>query len=130
MVLAPESYAARLTRALEREGSTVGLTVQQQAEVAGASFTFNAESFNPAEAATLQRELLGELPDGVELRDVTVDEKHDESCRGAELYSPAHHFSWRVSAEAGGPLTGLLEMHRRASSQENVRVEPVRLILG
>lgn len=130
VVLAPEGYAARLARALEREGSTVGLAVERQAEVAGASFAFTAESFNPAEAKTLQAELLDGLPEGVELRDVEVEEQRDESGRGAELYSPVHHYTWRLSAEAVGPLTGILEMHRRARNREGASAEPVRLVLG
>lgn len=130
VVLAPEGYAGRLVRAIEREGGTVGLSAQRQEEVAGATFTFAAESFNPDEAKALRLQLLEGLPEGVELRDVQVDEERDESRKGSELYAPVHHYTWHLSAEAVGPLPGILEMHRRASALEGATAEPVRLILG
>lgn len=129
VVLAPSGYAARLVRALEREGGSVGLIAERQAEIAGATFAFSAESFNPDEAKALQRELLEGLPEGVELRDLQVDEKRDPSSRGTELYAPAHHYVFRLAAEAVGPLPGILEMHRRASTLDGATAEPVRLIL-
>ncbi|HPC84373.1 MAG TPA: hypothetical protein P5234_13650 [Thermoanaerobaculaceae bacterium] len=130
VVLAPATYAARLVRALEREGGTVGLAVRHQAEVAGARFAFRAETFNPDTAKELRTALLEGLPEGLELRDVQVEELRDETLRGAELYTPAHHYAWRVSGEAVGPLTAILEMHRRASSLDAATAEAVHLILG
>lgn len=129
VVLAPAGYAARLVRALEREGGSVGLVAERQAEIAGATFAFTAESFNPADAGRLRRELLEGLPEGVELRDVDVDEQLDPSSRGAELYAPVHHYVFRLAAEAVGSLPGILEMHRRASSLEGASAEPVHLLL-
>ncbi|MEP0775697.1 MAG: hypothetical protein HRF46_15225 [Acidobacteriota bacterium] len=126
-IYASTATAGELVRALAARGQEVGLTVVNQSEVLGASFSFEAKTASPEIAQAIRGQVLAALPEGVEAVGVTISETHHPESRGAELYAPEHAFEFRAAGGFRGPFPGVVELHRRARSFEHITVSPLTL---
>ena len=125
LVLAPAAVAAELAAAIARTGGDVELRVDRHREVTAASFSFAAEAFSPEIAARIEEALHQALPPAVAIEAFDEQERDDGGARGAELYAPTHHYTYRARGRVAGELTGVIEMHRRAELLEFVKAEPI-----
>jgi hypothetical protein len=123
LLLAPATTAAGLTAAIRSHGESVGLRVVGIREVGRARLAVAIETFSVEVARRFRDELLASLPDGVVVEDLEQAEESDASAKGAELYSPAHDYTFKASGRFAGTLPGVLEMQRRAKALELVTVE-------
>ena len=126
-VLAPGTVADALVEALELGGAALGLRVEDHHPVASASFRFAAEVFS-RDVSSAIRAILKALPAGVRFEEhaESEDESHT-GAKGVELYTPVHHYAYRVKGKPVGPLGGILEVRRRLGEVEAVALEPLHV---
>ncbi len=127
LVFAPESLARALVAALQGSSGESGLAVADLREIAAARLRFSAAAFSEGSAREIRERFLAGPPPGVVAEGVTETEEYDPAARGAELYTPEHAYTYRVSGAFSGPLPGVLEMQRRARDLDFVHVKPLEL---
>ncbi len=125
-ILLPADQADSLGESLGRGGAALGLRVTDRHPVARASFAFAAEAFS-REVSAAVRAVCRTLPAGVHFEAHAESEEARAENAGVELYTPVHHYAYRVRATAAGPLGGILDVRRRLGEIEAVVVEPLRL---
>jgi hypothetical protein len=127
LLFAPLTLAQEFIAALRARGEEAGLTLESIHEVVRATMPFSAEAFSPDIAERIRKELLLDLPPGVEAANLEESEERDPSARAAELYTPEHAYVYRVAAAFSGPLPGVVEMQRRARELPFVKEKPLEL---
>lgn len=127
LLFAPLTLAQEFIAALRARGEEAGLTLESIHEVVRATMPFSAEAFSPDIAERIRKELLLDLPPGVEAANLEESEERDPSARAAELYTPEHAYVYRVAGAFSGPLPGVLEMQRRARELPFVKEKPLEL---
>ncbi|MCS7182074.1 MAG: hypothetical protein NZ869_03050 [Thermoanaerobaculum sp.] len=126
-LLVKSQLAERLAAALGETHEELKVQLQERLPVRELAFHVEARVFSPELAAALQEKLFAHLPEGVEVRDKNESQSQDTAARGAELYAPVHHFDYRVSCTFAGTVEGILDLHRRLSGTDFVKVSPLRV---
>jgi len=122
LVFAHPPTADLLVAALADVGPEVDLRLHSRYAVTGGRFEVKVEAFNPDVATRIRQALFESLPAGTSVAALDdAEERHPES-RGAELYAPAHSYTYRATATLTGPLLPTLEMYRRARDLDFVKV--------
>lgn len=130
VLLAPEPLAGALLAAIDERGAAAGISIEHRRLVRGAHVAFEAQGFTEARVAELRAALFDALPEGVTIADrVEREERHPE-VKGVELYDRLHAYTYRAAGRAVGPLTGVLEMRRRARVLDGVTVGALHLEVG
>ena len=111
---------------LEAALAGVGLRIVDRHPVERASFHFAAEAFS-REVSTSIRGALAGLAAGVHFEQHSEHEEEHQEHKGVELYTPVHHYTYRVQGALAGPLAGVLEVRRRLADIEAVALEPLHL---
>lgn len=127
VVFAPGTVAEELVESLMTVGHEVGLHLASYREIQEARLAFTVELFSKELAIRVRDQLHDSLPEGVTVRGFEEEEDLDPQARGAELYAPEHHYTYRASGTLVGPFPGIAEMQRRARSLEFVEAQPMEL---
>jgi len=125
--LAPAEIAGPLAEALAQRGAEVGLRLERQRVVTAVSFRFRAEVFSRELAAEIRAALIGSLPEGVRVEDLSEAEERHPEARGPEPFAPFHDYIYRASGRIAGPVPGVLEVRRRSIMQDFVETGSLRL---
>lgn len=120
LLYGPRPVIVELARGLREWGAPAGLTVTHVREIRRASFPFRGESFSRDVAGRIHAAMATSLPQGVVNTDMREDEETRPGAAGTELYAPDHGYCYRLEGVCSGPLTGVLEMHRRAAELQFV----------
>ncbi len=127
LVFASGGLLQALVSAVGEHGPEAGLRLERVEEVLRGRLRFSAEAFSREVAETIRKAFLAALPPGVAGEGIDEHEEIDRAAGGAELYSPEHAFTYRVRGAFVGPLPGVIEMQRRASTLEFVTARPLEL---
>jgi hypothetical protein len=127
VLLVPEPLAVAVADAVAERGGATGLAVERRRLVRAAHFTFEAEAFTTARAVELRAALFDTLPEGVTIADPVAQEERHPEVKGVELYAPLHAYTFRAGGRVRGPLPGVLEMRRRATTMDGVTVGALHL---
>lgn len=118
-------------QAVQQNKEKTGMKIKSTKKIKSASFTFAYEFFNEA-LALKAKELLSQLPEGVELINYSPYEKKDEAARGVEAYAPLHDFTSRAKGTFQGAFEGIMKLYldiKRSKFSESVICDDVRLEL-
>jgi len=122
----PRELAEGVVEAVKATAA-VGLEPGTMVEVDYAELDFDYRCFSREAGATLRRVVEEDLPPGVRLEGYEVEEKSDESARGIELYSPAHHYTLKGKGCYVGSVAGVFTLAERLRDQDFVHPGKVRL---
>lgn len=100
--------------------------------ISGGWFNFSFEMYNRDSAAET-REILGALPQGVNLEDYFPIEEQDISATGVEGYAPLHDYLFRGRGKLSGSFAGLMDIYlkiKRSEVCESIVCSEVHLEFG
>lgn len=103
--------------AVNRAPEKYGFEIVKMDRISRGYFHFKFYTAHRKSATGIKR-LLSRLPAGVKLVDFEPKEVIRPDAKGAELYSPVHHFVYRGKGVAEGDAAGIYELHRRMEDNE------------
>ena len=118
-----------LSRYAKRIAAGSGVHISQKKRVKAAAFAFSYHAYARKYGLEIQK-LLDALPTGLRIADGKPTEKIDESARGVEAYSPAHHYEISAKGTVSGRLDLLIEARAKLGDHPLVVVEPIELELA
>src|SRR5262249_17517021 len=103
VVFAGPALAPALVAGLAAQGPALGLGLEGPGAVVGARMGVRAVLFS-REGAAQVRALLDDVSRGMRTPSRAENEELHAEGKGVELYAPLHEYTYRVTAELGGPV--------------------------
>jgi len=128
LFFAPERIAAPLADALVERGAEVGLRLERRRVVEAMAFSFRAEVFSRELATDIRSLLLGSLPPGVRVEELSEAEEIHPEARGPEPFAPLHSYIYRVSGRIVGPVEGALRVWQRIQDRDFLEISSIRIV--
>jgi len=128
-VLMEDELMDRIKAALAASGDRGQLNriaIRSSKTVRGASFKFRFTTYGRKYAEEI-KELLGRLPEEINLADYNPVEKVDEECRGGELYTPCHDYVFQGAGVISGPVNLVIPLRAALEAHPLIEAEKVRL---
>ncbi len=125
----PENIVPEFETALEKAHPKIGVTIEKKNKIRSAEFTFSFEIYNE-EQAQVCKELMKNLPEGVELHNFEPKEIRYETIHGVKEYAPLHPYIYRGQGIVRGDFEPLIEFYlrcKRSSIRELILCSEVRL---
>lgn len=128
-VLIEDEFLAAFKTSLQKraDDSKVGLKyIKSEKKIESGHFDFTFKAYAKKFGDEI-KEILKNLPEGVELVDYKENEKIDKTAHGVELYAPEHEYTFEGEGVIRGLLPGLMVMSRNLRRHPLVEAEPISL---
>ncbi|MBP2681411.1 MAG: hypothetical protein H6Q78_1274 [Candidatus Krumholzibacteriota bacterium] len=116
-----QSFLAAIQRATDLEFELVS-----DEKVSGASFEFEFDTYSRKVGSEIKN-LLENLPEGLEVADYAPEETVDAKARGAELYSPVHEYRFQGKGKIAGDFERLLDFHAALAANAFVEARDISI---
>lgn len=125
-VICAASSLPALREAVREAPPEYKMEILEESKLARAevSFEFKTPSRNVAKQI---KEVMDNLPAGVSTRDYEPEEVFDPDAKGAEVYSPAHDYTFSGKGSLEGDVGGVIEARRALSDIEFVDAGEIEL---
>jgi hypothetical protein len=100
--------------------------IKRERKISRAFFTFEFETVSRAVGAEI-KDILANLPAGLNLRLFKPEEKINPEAKGAELYAPAHDYKYSGTGELSGDIEKLIALHIELVEHDFVKAEEIVL---
>ncbi len=125
-VILRKQTAQRIAEALA-ESTLLSIKVESIEEIDYCELSFEYRCYSQGDGCDVRRVVEQDLPEEVRLEGYRHEEEIDESAKGPELYSPAHHYTLHGRGRYVGPVAGIIEMAHRLTDQDFIHPAKIRL---
>ncbi len=116
-------------QSLELYTKVTGYGIQSVKPIKGAHFSFAAELFEK-DLADNFKQILENLPEGVQLINYHPSEEIERDAKGIESYAPLHEYVFRAKGEIEGDFEGVIDVYmqiKRSDLSEFVICSEIKL---
>ncbi len=116
-------------QALELYTKTTSYGIKSVKPIKGAQFSFAAELFDKELAGNF-KQIIENLPDGVQLKNYHPSEEIEKEAKGIESYAPLHEYVFRAKGEIEGDFEGVIDTYmqiKRSDLSEFVICSDIKL---
>lgn len=127
--LVPASFEEPLKEALAKE-DRIEISIEARHPIDHAELKFAFRCYSRDVGVEVRKVIEQDLPEGVVLEGMQVDEEIDDGAKGSELYSPVHDYDLQGEGLYHGPVEGIIAVGRRLADQDFIHPERIQLVYG
>lgn len=116
-------------QSLELYTKVTGYGIKSVKAIKGAQFSFAAELFEKDLAGNF-KQIIENLPEGVQLKNYHPSEEIEKEAKGIESYAPLHEYVFRAKGEVEGDFEGVIDTYmqiKRSDLSEFVICSDIKL---